>query len=332
MNLNESDQNNEHNDIPQNEEENHVNVKVDEVSTAKDKNNAIQLDNETKSLSPSESCSREDKKRKNEKDKEKGHRHREKEKKSRNRSKSKSKSRSRSRNRHVKKTSHSRKDRRSRSRSDSHSRHRRRRRHKDEHSYHSRYRHHHHHRSISRSRTRSDSKHNSKSPPETNDVNNKLQEKEKKKPDRIWNGFAWISVEPNKTEGQKSDPKVLNENEIARKRCETVLAANHRALGQALAVAQLVSNLSPLSLIHGNALVTNALLGRGNATNAHPNGLNGPGLTAISAGTGLSLNRPTPAQGLNASDNNTAFAMAYNAANSAIQQQLNKWLPGESGF
>lgn len=161
----------------------------------------------------------------------------------------------------------------------------------------------------------------------------KDKDKEKKKPDRIWNGFAWISVEPNKKEGQKSDPKMLNDNEIARKRCETVLAANHRALGQALAVAQLVSNLNPLSLIHGNALVTNTLLGRGNASTTYPNGFPGLGMTGIGTGAGgLRLNQPTPAQGLNASDNNTAFAIAYNAANSAIQQQLNKWIPGESSF
>ncbi|ETO27305.1 putative ATP-dependent RNA helicase DDX23 [Reticulomyxa filosa] len=245
---------------------------------------------------------------------------------SRSRSRSNSKSKSRSRSREEKRRRHKSgkdrdrdkdRDRKNRSRS------------RNDHYYRSRY---YDHRSVSRSRTRSESKHKSKSPQETNDPNKKAQDKEKKKPDRIWNGFAWILVEPNKNEGQMSDPNALNENEIARKRCETVLAANHRALGQALAVAQLASNLNPLSLIHGNALVTNALLGRGmNATSTHPSGLGGLGMTGITNNMGgLGLNQPTPAQGLSASDNNTAFAMAYSAANSAIQQQLNKWIPGDN--
>jgi len=239
------------------------------------------------------------------------------EKKKRSRSRSHSHSRSRSRSRSPKKSrrnkrqSHSRKNRRSRSRSNSYNRHRHRRHH--DHSYRNRY---HDRRSLSRSLSRCHSN-NSKSPPNANDPNKKTVEKEKKKPDRIWNGFAWISVEPNKNQGP-SDPSALNENEIARKRCETVLAANHRALGQALAVAQLASNLNPLSLIHGNSLVTNALLGRG--VNS-PGGHTGGGFGASGMG-GTSFNQQTP--------DNAAFVMAYNAANSAIQQQLNKWIPGDS--
>ena len=121
----------------------------------------------------------------------------------------------------------------------------------------------------------------------------------------IWNGFAWISTDKNKYNNLKKGPNgniiSTTQNELAAKRSATVLAANHRALGQALAAATLAN---PFSLISGggvqNAIKT-PLIGNKNSN------LNGNNENVING------------------SNNNDFIKAQSQANNAVKQQINKF-------